>query len=138
MRMTLIAFLTLATGLSGALPAAASCTGIAPSIAGVHLTGSTMNGTVNVYHFSGRVTNIGSKAEPSNTLQFIDIYEEGVRKDDRGIPPLRPGQSYTFGYDYQRSTDAGAGTSHLRFQLRMRQPAMAMCSNSRMSYDINF
>ena len=102
---------------------AASCNGADPAIVSVSVANVTTEGALNRYHFTGRVTNLGNRAQPSNVLQFVDIYQNGVRKDDRGIPPLRPGQSYSFGYDYLRSTDAGAGTSRLRFRIRMRQPA---------------
>ena len=68
------------------------------------------------------VTNLGSKKQATNVLQFVDVYLNGTKVDSRGIPPLAAGKSYTFGYDVKRASDAGEGTSHLRFQLDFRQP----------------
>ncbi len=114
-------FILLASAQAGTA-VAASCAGADPAIVSVSVANVTTQGALNRYHFTGRVINLGSSAQPSNVLQFVDIYQNGIRKDDRGIPPLRPGQSYTFGYDYLRSTEAGAGTSRLTFRIRMRQP----------------
>jgi hypothetical protein len=102
---------------------AAGCRGADPAIVSVAVKGVSNNGGTNVYHLSGTVTNAGNARQSSNVLQFVDVYINGAKSDARGIPPLRPGQSYTFRYDFQRSSDAGDGTSRLRFQIDMRQPA---------------
>ena len=81
------------------------------------------NGAINVYHLAGTVTNTGKRSQTSNVLQFVDIYVNDQKLDARGIPPLRRGQSYTFGFDFQRSSVAGDGTSLFRLQLDMRQPS---------------
>lgn len=101
----------------------AGCLGADPAIAAVSVKNVSQNGGTNVYHLSGTVTNAGNARQPSNTLQFVDIFINGQKSDSRGVPPLRPGQSYTFGYDFRRSSDAGDGSSRLRFQIDMRQPA---------------
>ena len=98
------------------------CNGPDPAIVSVAVKNVDHNGAINVYHIRGTVTNAGKRAQTSNVLQFVDVYLNDQKTDARGVPPLRPGQSYTFGYDFQRSTDAGDGTSQLRFQLNMRQP----------------
>jgi len=98
------------------------CRGPDPAIVSVAVKHVDQNGTVNVYHMRGTVTNAGKRAQTSNVLQFVDIYLHGEKVDSRGIPPLRPGQSYSFGYDFQRSSDAADGSSRFRFQIDMRQP----------------
>jgi subtilase family serine protease len=103
--------------------AATSCNGADPAIVAALVKGVTQNGGTNIYHLGGTVSNLGNRRQTSNVLQFVDVYLNGAKVDARGIPPLRPGQSYAFGYNFQRSADAGDGTSRLRFQLDMRQPA---------------
>ncbi len=116
----LFALLVLSATLA---QAAIACNGADPAIGTVSVKNVSHNGGTNVYHLGGTVTNRGRARQPSNVLQFVDVYINGQKSDARGIPPLRPGQSYTFGYDFQRSSDAGDGTSRLRFQIEMRQPA---------------
>lgn len=103
-------------------PASAACAGADPAILSVAVTGVSSAGGLNVYHLSGRVVNVGRAKQASNVLQFVGIYEYGIRRDVRSIPPLKPGGSFTFTYDYMRSLDAGAGTTDLAFRLYMRQP----------------
>lgn len=96
----------------------ATCSDIAVTsarVANVTQTGSGLN------HYTIAVTtkNMGS-GEPSNALQFIDIYKNGEKKDARSVPPLGAGQSYTFNYGYNRSSMAGDGTITLKFQPDMR------------------
>jgi hypothetical protein len=81
----------------------------------------TSNGLTNQYHVVGTVTNLGSAAQASNTLQFVDIYVDRMKRDDRGIPPLAPGQSYTFGYTWVRAVNAGTGTTTTHFRMRIVQ-----------------
>ena len=102
--------------------APAGCKGADPEIVSVAVKNVSQNGTINVYHLVGTVTNVGNRSQTSNVLQFVDVYLNDQKLDARGVPPLRRGQSYTFGYDFQRSHDAGDGASQLRFQLDMRQP----------------
>ncbi|MBV8356030.1 MAG: hypothetical protein JO101_11960 [Candidatus Eremiobacteraeota bacterium] len=100
----------------------AGCAGADPAITSVKVAGMTPSGDTNIYHLSGTVTNLGSKKQASNVLQFVDVYLNGTKVDSRGVRPLAPGQSYTFGYDLKRASDAGMRTSHLRFQMNFRQP----------------
>jgi hypothetical protein len=101
--------------------AAATCAGADPAITSAAVQTVTSNGLLNQYHIVGTVTNLGSQAQPSNTLQFADIYVDRVRHDDRGIPPLAPGQSYTFGYTWLRAVGAGNDTTTVHFRIRMVQ-----------------
>lgn len=100
---------------------AATCAGPNPAITSVAVKNVTSNASTNEYHLVGTVTNLGSQAESSNTLQFVDVYVDRMKRTDRGIPPLRPGQSYQFGYTWTRSVDAGTGTTTAHFRIRMVQ-----------------
>ncbi len=122
-RTTILALLALVITL-GASPAA-SCAGADPAIVSVGVKNVTRDGALNTYHITGTVTNVGSQAQANNVLQFVDIYMAEQKLDAKSIPPLAAGQSYTFTYDYQRSPDAGAGSTHLRFQIEVRQPSPA-------------
>jgi hypothetical protein len=102
---------------------AATCAGANPAITSVAVKNMTSDGKLNTYHIVGTVTNLGSQGQPANTLQFVDIFAETDKHDNRGIPPLATGQSYTFDYDWQRSVDAGNGTTVMHFQLHIRQGA---------------
>jgi subtilase family serine protease len=111
------------------LGAAPNCNGAYPSIASVVVKGVTASGALNTYHIAGTVTNSGSQPQSNNVLQSVDVYMAGQKLDSKSVPPLAPGQSYTFTYDYQRSKDAGPGSTHLRFQMDMHQPVAAGPSN---------
>jgi hypothetical protein len=121
MMKLLFAFLASALVSSGV--AHAACSGADPAIlsAGVHSTNS--DGRVNRYSIAIRVVNLGRSKQPSNLLQSVDVYENGIKLDTKGLPPLRPGQAYTFTYVYQRSTDAGTGTTELHLNLTVHQPS---------------
>jgi subtilase family serine protease len=103
--------------------AAATCAGADPALVSVKVQNVAGNGSVDHYTLVGRVTNLGAAKQASNVLQFVDIYQYEARLEDRGVPPLAPGQSYTFSYDWQRASDAGNGTTTLRFKLRMTSPS---------------
>ncbi len=98
---------------------AATCAGANPAITSVAVKNVTNNGSTSEYHIAGTVRNLGSQAQASNTLQFVDIYVDRMKRSDRGIPPLRPGQTYEFGYTWTRSADAGRGTTTVHFRIRM-------------------
>jgi subtilase family serine protease len=117
---TSTALLLVFTLAPAAVPAA-TCAGANPAITSVSVKNVTGNGQLNTYHIVATVTNLGSQAQASNTLQFVDIYAETDKHDNRGIPPLAAGHSYTFGYDWQRSVDAGKGTTTVYLQMHMRQ-----------------
>ena len=117
----------------------ATCSGPDLAITSVTVAGVTPSGGNNVYHLRGTVTNLGHARQPSNALQFVDIFYRGDKLDSRGVPPLAPGQHYTFGYDFQRSADANAGTSALRFTLDFRQPAGAQdCNTANDTFRLTF
>jgi hypothetical protein len=135
--MTLAAFAVLAS----AGTASASCAGADPAITSVAVRNVAQSGGVNRYALVGTVVNAGSQGQPNDTLQFVDIYQNpGEKLDAKGIPPLQPGQSYTFSYVMLRSTEAGKGTTTLRFKLDIHQPAasMADCDGSNDSFTLTF
>jgi hypothetical protein len=115
---------------------AAMCAGANPAITSVAVKNVTSNGSLNEYHIQGTVTNLGSQGQSRSTLQFVDIWQYGVHMDARGIPPLAPGQSSSFGYVWQRNAGAGAGTTTLDFRIRMVQGSNCNPRNS--TYQIRF
>lgn len=119
--MRVLSALVFAALVSPVGTSAATCAGANPAITSVVVKNVTTSGKLSSYHIVGTVTNLGSRAQPSNTLQFVDIYVDRQKRNDRGIPPLAPGRSYTFGFDWSRSSDAGQGTTTVHFQLRMVQ-----------------
>lgn len=111
--------------LQAAPSLATTCAGAAPAIVWVVVKGMHSNEGLNRYTLRGKVVNLGSRAQSSNTLQFVDIYEGRTKLDSRGVPPLKPGQSYTFGYVASRSAQAGDRTTTLAFRMDVRQPKPA-------------
>jgi hypothetical protein len=101
-----------------------SCSGADPAVVSVRVVGSSQQAGNTIYHLSGVVQNVGRTKQASNTLQFVDVIIGGTGKvDSRGIPALKPGQRYTFGYDFKRSSGAGDGSSRLHFKMDFRQPS---------------
>lgn len=103
--------------------AAAACSGADPALMPVTVKSVSTDGGVNVYTIGGKVTNVGNAGQSSNVLQFVEIYQGGDRLDVRGIPPLRPGQSYAWTYVWRRASDAGMNSTTMHFRISMRQPA---------------
>jgi hypothetical protein len=60
---------------------------------------------------------MGATGQPSNLLQSVDIFNAEDKLDTKSIPPLKPGESFTFTYVSVRSSQAGKGTTQLGFQL---------------------
>lgn len=116
--MFIVALLLAQTGTAAV---AAACAGANPAITAVAVRNVTSDGKLNNYHIVGTVTNLGGAGQPSNTLQFVDIWQYGIKLDDKGIPPLGPGQSASFSYVWQRSVEAARGTTVLNFRIRMEQ-----------------
>ncbi len=113
-RISFVILFSLALTPLGAY--AATCAGPNPAITSVTVKSVSNNGSTSQYHIVGTVKNLGSQAQPSNTLQFVDVYVDRMKRTDRGIPPLGPGASYQFGYTWTRSADAGNGTTTAHFQ----------------------
>jgi|HubBroStandDraft_4_1064222.scaffolds.fasta_scaffold00004_90 hypothetical protein len=109
--------LAIATTPVAAL-AAGTCDGANPTVTSVSLRAISHTAHLNLYHVTATVTNLGGQAQPGDVLQFVDVVQYGGRLDDRGVPPLAPGESYTVSYIWPRSSDAGAWTSPLDFRVR--------------------
>src|SRR6266436_1168768 len=80
----------------------AACAGADPAIVSASAKSMTSDGQINKYAVNVRVANLGRKNQPSNLLQSVEIWQNDVKLDVKGLPPLRPGQSYSFAYVYQR------------------------------------
>lgn len=93
---------------------ASACSNL--SLGNVGVKNTTSDGKLSHYQINGVVRNNGAN-QSSSTLQAVDVYKGPVKLDSKSIPPLRAGQSFTFTYVSNRSSDAGTGTSHLRFLL---------------------
>ena len=104
---------------------AMTCSGADPAIASASVTGTKPQGGLNNISVGIRVVNRGGRAQASDVLQSVQVYQNDVKVDRKGIPPLRPGQSYTATYTFQRSTEANAGTTNLRFHLTVSKPSPA-------------
>jgi len=117
---------------------AATCAGANPAVTSVVVANVVRSGNVNQYHLKGTVTNLGGSGQASNTLQFVDIFEgaSNERLNDRGIPPLAPGQTYQFGYVWNRALDAGQNTTTLEFRMRMVQGTN--CNPGNATYKLTF
>jgi len=98
--------------------AAGTCDGANPTVTAVSLRTVSRTSYLNLYHVTATVTNLGSQPQAGDVLQFVDVVQYGGRLDDRGVPPLAPGESYRVSYIWPRSSDAGKWTSPLDFQLR--------------------
>jgi subtilase family serine protease len=123
------------------LAAASTCAGPDLAVTSVSVQSVTKTRYLNKYRVVGTVTNVGSDVQSSNVLQFVDINQYGDRLDDRGVPPLAPGQSYTIAYVWKRSVDAGNRTTPLSFHLRGVAPqpvSLNDCSPANDRYDIHF
>ena len=139
LRPIAIALLLLAQ--TAVASAATTCSGPDPSIVSAVVQSVARDGGLNRYHLVGRVTNVGRAAQAANTLQFVDIFENGIKLDERGVPALKAGQSYTFAYTSSRSHQAGTGTTRLAFQLDVRHPFpthMQDCNRANDRYTLRF
>ncbi len=101
---------------------AATCAGADTAIARAAVEHVIHTRYLNFYHVAVTVTNVGTQTQSGSVLQFADMAQYGIRLDDRGIPPLAAGQSYTAHYVWKRSNDAGAGTTTLDFHVRFVSP----------------
>ncbi|HEY6326366.1 MAG TPA: hypothetical protein VIW73_07645 [Candidatus Cybelea sp.] len=129
--MAVVVFLLAQTAVAAS---AATCAGANPAITKVAVQSVTSDGKLNQYHIVGTVVNFGSQTQPSNTLQFVDIWQYGIRLDAKSIRPLAPLQSATFTYTWPRSVEAAKGTSVLNFRIRMEQGSD--CNPANGSYNL--
>ncbi|HYL28047.1 MAG TPA: hypothetical protein VEW74_09450 [Candidatus Nitrosotalea sp.] len=116
--------------------ASAACQGPNPAITHVAVQTHMTRGQATMYHLVGTVTNEGTSGQPSNVLQFVDIWHDGDKLDSRGIPPLPLGGSHNFSYDFIRASDAGAGTTTLVFKIDITSGSN--CSDADDTYKVTF
>jgi len=95
------------------------CLGGNPAITHVEVQSTHPMGKVNEYTLAASVRNMGTANQPSNTLQFVDIYNGTQKVDSKGVPPLTASGTYHFTYNWKRASDAGAGTTTFVFKMRM-------------------
>ena len=126
-RALMIGILALALVPVGA--SAQVCLGGNPAITHVEVQSTHTMGQMNVYHLVGTVRNLGSTGQPSNTLQFVDIYDGADKVDAKTIPPLPLGGTFHFTYNWNRAVDAGAGSTKFIFKIRMVQGTNCKPSN---------
>ena len=129
-RLVTVTFVLIALAPIGASATSTTCLGSNPGVGHVHVAGMASSGQATRYHLVGTVTNLGTVGQPSNVLQFVDIWHDGQKVDSRGIPPIALGGHYTFSYDWLRASDAGSGTTTLIFRLRMVSGSNCNPSNS--------
>jgi CARDB len=102
-----------------AVSAQQRCLGGNPAITHVAVQSTHSMGNMTTYVIVGSVMNQGTQAQPSSTLQFVDIYDGAQRVDSKSIPPLSNGATTHFTYNWNRASDAGAGSSTFVFKIRM-------------------
>jgi hypothetical protein len=102
--------LMLAAALNGA-----SCA--TPSIVSATVQSATTNGALKHYTIAIVVQNQGSVKQPGDLLESVDVFQAGQRVDRIGLQPLGPKQSQTVTYGFDRSAEAGDGTTDLIFTL---------------------
>jgi len=111
----------LATTLIAQIGAAPSCSSTAVAIASASVARTVQLGAMNHYELRVTVTNNGAP-QAGNVLQDVAIYRDGSKADQKGVPPLGAGQSYSFTYGYDRNADAGTGSSTFTFVLDEQTP----------------
>ncbi len=120
---------------------AAECSGVDLAVRSVSVKSVSTSGGLNHYKITGTVTNVGSASQGADALQSIDIYQGSDKVDTKSVPPLSVGHAYTFEYVSVRSTEAGSGTTKLRFQLNITRPSPAdsqVCNMANDSYTLTF
>ncbi len=99
----------------------AGCAAGSLSVTSVTVASVTQNGAINHYQLRVSVTNRGA-SQAGNVLQSIDIFRNGTKADQKGVPPLKAGAGYSFLYPYDRNSDAGDGTTSFVFRPEAQQP----------------
>ena len=128
-RSRTLILVAIALALVPAGVSAQRCLGGNPAITHVEVQSTHVMGKMNQYVLVGTVKNLGTANQPSNTLQFVDIYNEAQRVDSKSIPPLPASGTYHFTYDWNRAVDAGAGSTKFVFKIRMVQGTNCNPSN---------
>ena len=88
-----------------------------PSIVSTSVQSVANLGALDRYTVAIVVQNAGSLRQPSDLLQSVDVFQDHERVDRIGLQPLPPGQSQRVIYRFDRSAEAGAGSTELLFSL---------------------
>jgi hypothetical protein len=128
----LLALLLVAQLPSG--QAASACHGPIASIANVTTSQSTNADGLDRYTLTVAVKNVGSQGQKSNTLQSVDIFLDRAKNGEKGVPPLRAGQTYSFTYDVQRAEGARRGSTAV--DLRLTPSTARNCSVAIETYHV--
>ena len=88
-----------------------------PSITSATVRSVSTDGGLNHYTIAVTVENQGTLRQPSNLLQSVDVIMHGERVDRMGLQPLWPQKSQTVTYAFDRSVEAGDGSTALTFAL---------------------
>lgn len=132
--LTLALFATMLISAAPAL--AAGCVGSNPAMTDVRVQSVVPQRRAMRWTLAGTVENLGTESQPLNVLQSVVISAYGQKLDQRSIPPLRAGQTFSFIYPYMRATDAGKGTTTLDFRIEMTQGQN--CNPANGTYTIRF
>ncbi len=138
----MLAILLLPTLLLAQASGAPACSGADPAITkAVSRLVSTDSSGTNHYQLTVTVVNFGASGEPSNALISVDVWQDENKVDEKGLPPLRAGQAYSFNESYVRASDAAMGSTTFRFALDFHQPAISPasdCDTSNDTYKLKF
>lgn len=116
--------------LTGNVQIAAACSGADPAIIGATVRAVTQNGAVNHYTVAVTVANQGTGTQPGNTLQSVEVYQDGEKVDQKGVQPLHAGQAAVVTYGFDRSRVARNRSTDLDFRLVVHNavPGPAACA----------
>ena len=99
-----------------------TCSGADPALAAIHPWLASSTPEVNRYKIGITVANVGRMKQAANVQQDVVMYRNEVKTDSKGVPPLRPGQSYTVTFTMERASGGDVNTTDLRFALVFRKP----------------
>ena len=92
-----------------------ACT--SPAISSVMVERTTQDGALNDYQLRINVVNSGGASQAGNVLQSVDIFRNGTKVDQKGVPPLKAGGSYSFVYSFSRNSDAAERSTTFTFRM---------------------
>lgn len=117
---------------------AGACTN--PAIVSAAATTVGHNGNLTTYNVAIQVKNTGTVGEPPSLLQSVEVFQDATKVDQKSAPPLAAGEGATVHYQFQRSSDARPGSTHLRFRLVTTDPhgtTITNCSVANSTFRMN-
>jgi subtilase family serine protease len=103
------------------------CSTAAPRITSAVVRSVERVGDLNQITIAVSVTNAGP-AQGGDVLQAVDVLQNGVKLDQKSVPPLRAGRSATVTYVFQRAVTAATGTTELTFRLEAANNVSEDCT----------